>query len=60
LLADYREKQRRDIAAALDYAREEGRAEGLAESQQALAEKDQALAEKDREIAELRRKLQSR
>jgi hypothetical protein len=53
LLADYWEKQRRDAAAVLDYAREEGRVEGLAESQQ-------SLAEKDREIAELKRRLQSR
>jgi predicted transposase/invertase (TIGR01784 family) len=63
LLADYWEKQRRDAAAALDYAREEGRAESrqaLAEKDQALAEKDQELAEKERELAELRRKLEGR
>jgi predicted transposase/invertase (TIGR01784 family) len=67
LLADYWEKQRRDAQAATDYARDEGREEGRAESQQALAEKDRALAEKDqaltekdREIAELRRRLQGR
>jgi hypothetical protein len=53
LLADYWEKQRRDARAAMAYARDEGRAEGL----QALAESQQMLAEKDREIAELRRKL---
>jgi hypothetical protein len=66
-LADHWEKQRRDAAAAMHYARNEGLEEGRAESQQALVEKDrelaesqQALAEKDREIAELRRKLQDR
>jgi flagellar biosynthesis/type III secretory pathway protein FliH len=73
LLADYWEKQRRDAAAAMHYARNEGLEEGLEkgrlESQQALTEKDreleanrqahlQTLTEKDREIAELRRKLQ--
>jgi hypothetical protein len=60
LLADYWEKQRRDAASAMIYARNEGREEGRAESQQALEESRQALAEKDREIAELRRKLQDR
>jgi hypothetical protein len=67
LLADYWEKQRRDAAAAMHYARNEGLEEGRAESQQALAEKDRALTEKDqalevrdREIAELKRKLQER
>jgi hypothetical protein len=53
LLADYWEKQRRDAAAALDYAREEG--VKLTE-----AKYQPMLAEKDREIAELRRKLQGR
>jgi hypothetical protein len=48
LLADYWEKQRRDAAAAMHYARNEGLEEGRAESQQALAEKDQAL-EADRQ-----------
>jgi hypothetical protein len=52
-LADYWEKQRRDAEAAMDYARDEGREQGRAESRQ-------ALAEKDREIAELRRKLLDR
>jgi predicted transposase/invertase (TIGR01784 family) len=60
LLADYWEKQRRDAASAMIYARNEGREEGRAESQQALTEKDRELAEKDREIEELRRKLRDR
>ncbi|MDR1249373.1 MAG: Rpn family recombination-promoting nuclease/putative transposase [Treponema sp.] len=50
LLADYWEKQRRDAASAMIYARNEGREEGRAESQQ-------ALAEKDRENERLRQKL---
>ncbi|MDR1250336.1 MAG: Rpn family recombination-promoting nuclease/putative transposase [Treponema sp.] len=60
LLADYWEKQRRDAASAMNYAREEGRLE----SQQALAAKDrvitenrQKLDEKNRENEALRRKL---
>jgi predicted transposase/invertase (TIGR01784 family) len=57
LLADYWEKQRRDAASAMIYARNEGREEGREEGR---AESQQALAEKDREIAELRRKLQDR
>jgi predicted transposase/invertase (TIGR01784 family) len=51
--AEYREKDRRDEWAALEYARDEGRAE----SQQALAEKDRAILETRREIEEFRRKL---
>jgi hypothetical protein len=71
MIADYREKERRDARAALAYARDEGLAEGRAESQQVIAESQQALAEsqqviaegrkvieeKDRENEELRRKL---
>jgi hypothetical protein len=57
MIADYREKQRRDARAALDYARDEGLAEGLEKSQQALAEKEQVIAEQGREIEELRRRL---
>jgi predicted transposase/invertase (TIGR01784 family) len=44
--AEYREKQRRDEWAALEYAKDEGRAES-----------QQALAEQARTIADLRRKL---
>jgi flagellar biosynthesis/type III secretory pathway protein FliH len=57
LLADHWEKQRRDAAAAMHYARNEGLEEGL---EKGRAESQQALAEKDREIAELRRKLGER
>jgi flagellar biosynthesis/type III secretory pathway protein FliH len=61
LLADHWEKQRRDAAAAMHYARNEGREEGLeegrAESRQALEENQQALAEKDRDLAEKDRDL---
>jgi hypothetical protein len=60
MIADYREKERRDARAALGYARDEGLAEGRAEGQQALVEKDQVIAEKDREIMELRRRLQDK
>jgi predicted transposase/invertase (TIGR01784 family) len=67
LLADYWEKQRRDAAAAMHYARNEGLEDGRLESQQALAEKDrvieenrQALEKQAREIAELRQKLRDR
>jgi predicted transposase/invertase (TIGR01784 family) len=52
--AEYREKQRRDEWAALEYAKDEGREEG---KEQARAELGQALTEKDRAIEELKRKL---
>jgi predicted transposase/invertase (TIGR01784 family) len=56
MIADYREKERRDARAALGYARDEGlaegREEGLAESQQALVEKDRVITEKDRALVE--------
>jgi predicted transposase/invertase (TIGR01784 family) len=58
--AEYREKDRRDAWAALEYAKDEGRAESqqaLAEKDRALIGKDQALAEKDQEIEALRQKL---
>jgi hypothetical protein len=65
--AEYREKQRRDEWAALEYVKDEVRAElgqiiteqtqALTEKDQALTEKDQALTEKDRAIWELERKL---
>jgi hypothetical protein len=51
--AEYREKQRRDEWAALEYAKDEVRAE----LGQIITKKDQALTEKDRVIWELRRKL---
>jgi hypothetical protein len=44
--AEYREKERRDTWAALEYAKDEGRAESL-----------QALKEKDQEIEKIRQKL---
>jgi flagellar biosynthesis/type III secretory pathway protein FliH len=56
MIADLQEKQRRDARAALDYARDEGLAEGLekglAEGQQALAEKERVIAESQQVIAE--------
>jgi hypothetical protein len=54
--AEYREKQRRDACAALEHARNEGRAE-LAP---VIAEQAQVIAEKDRVIAELNRMLQDK
>jgi predicted transposase/invertase (TIGR01784 family) len=51
--AEAREKERRDTWAALEYAKDEGRAESL----QALAEKDQTIEAKDQEIEKLRQKL---
>jgi predicted transposase/invertase (TIGR01784 family) len=57
LLADYWEKQRRDAASAMNYARNEGREEGRAESQQALAEKDRELEAKNQTLAENRRAM---
>jgi hypothetical protein len=60
LSAEYHEKQRRDTWAALEYARNEGRAElapVIAEQAQALTEKDRELAEKDQVIAEAQRTI---
>jgi predicted transposase/invertase (TIGR01784 family) len=51
--AEYREKQRRDEWAALEYAKDEGRAE----SQQALAELGRAITEKDRALTEQARTI---
>jgi predicted transposase/invertase (TIGR01784 family) len=56
--AKQKEKDRRDTWAALEYAKDEGRAEVRAEKDRVIAEKDQALAEKDQVIAELKRQLQ--
>jgi hypothetical protein len=58
LLAEHWEKQRRDAAAAMHYARNEGLEEGRAESQQALEESRQALAKKDQALAENRQALE--
>jgi predicted transposase/invertase (TIGR01784 family) len=63
MIAEYREKQWRDEQAALDYARDEGRAESLQaleEKDRELSERDRELSEKDREIAELRRRLRDK
>jgi predicted transposase/invertase (TIGR01784 family) len=54
--ARQKEKDRRDTWAALEYAKDEGRAE----SQQALAEKDRIITEIQRENAELKKQLQDR
>jgi predicted transposase/invertase (TIGR01784 family) len=51
--AEAREKERRDTWAALEYAKDEVRAE----LGKVIEEKDQAIEEKDREIEELRWKL---
>jgi hypothetical protein len=52
----------RDLKNSLDYAREEGKIEGLAEGEQerlklnqSLAEKDKLLEEQQKEIEELKR-----
>jgi hypothetical protein len=58
--AEYREKQRRDEWAALEYVKDEVRAELgqiITEQTQVITEKDRALTEKDRAIWELERKL---
>jgi hypothetical protein len=60
-VAYYRDKQKYDAEAALDYARDEGLKQGLemaeAKYQPVIEEKDQALMEKDRENQDLRRIL---
>jgi predicted transposase/invertase (TIGR01784 family) len=58
--AEAREKDRRDTWAALEYAKDEVRAElgkVIEEKDQTIEEKDQELEAKDRENEELRRKL---
>jgi flagellar biosynthesis/type III secretory pathway protein FliH len=52
--AEAREKERRDTWAALEYAKDEGREEGLAKGE---AKYQPVVEAKDREIEELRRKL---
>jgi predicted transposase/invertase (TIGR01784 family) len=58
--AEEREKERRDAWAALEYAKDEVRAElgkVIEEKDQVIGEKDQVITEKDQKIEELRRKL---
>jgi DNA repair protein RadC len=65
--AEAREKERRDTWAALEYVKDEVRAElgkvieekdqALTEKDQVIEEKDQVIGEKDQKIEELRRKL---
>jgi predicted transposase/invertase (TIGR01784 family) len=62
--AEYRERDRRDTWAALEYAKDEGREEVRAEMGKAIVEKDQTIesqgqtiAEKTQEIEELKRRL---